>query len=113
MGTLAILLAPFVKTVLAIEESSAAIKDAHLNASTVNNISFLEGKTEEVLFKLEYVPDVVVLDPPRKGCEAHALASLIDIKPPKIAYVSCDPDSLARDLKILVEGGTHCNKYNH
>ena len=105
VGTLAILLAPFVKTVLAIEESSAAIKDAHLNASTVTNISFLEGKTEEVLFKLEYVPDVVVLDPPRKGCEANALASLINIRPPRIAYVSCDPDSLARDLKILVEGG--------
>lgn len=105
VGALAILLAPFVKTVLGIEESSAAIKDAELNASKITNISFLEGKTEEVLFDLECVPDVVVLDPPRKGCQPQALDSLINIAPPKIAYVSCDPDTLARDLKILVDGG--------
>ena len=105
VGTLAILLAPFVKTVLGIEESSAAIKDAELNAAKIPNISFLEGKTEKVLFDLQSVPDVVVLDPPRKGCQAQALDSLLNIAPAKIAYVSCDPDTLARDLKILVDGG--------
>ena len=66
------------KTVLGIEESSAAIKDAELNAAKIPNISFLEGKTEKVLFDLQSVPDVVVLDPPRKGCQAQALDSLLN-----------------------------------
>ena len=105
VGTLAILLAPHVAQVIAIEESSAAVDDARANAEGLTNVEFLEGKTEEVLSRLQARPDIVVLDPPRAGCQPQALHSLLELAPDKIAYLSCDPESLARDLKILVEGG--------
>ena len=101
VGTFAILLAPHVKRVYAIEESSAAVADARENAAGIENIEFLLGKTEEVLEDLPEPPDVVILDPPRAGCQASALEKLLSLRPPRLVYVSCDPETLARDLKIL------------
>ena len=101
VGTFAILLAPYVKNVYAIEESSAAVADARENAAGIENVKFLLGKTEEVLADLPERPDVVILDPPRAGCQASALEKLMAIGSPRIVYVSCDPETLARDLKIL------------
>ena len=110
VGTLAILLAPYVANVIAIEESSAAVADARENASGLSNLEFWTGKTEEMLSLLSVRPDAVVLDPPRAGCQPQALRSLLAIAPEKVAYVSCDPESLARDLKILVDGGYHLDQ---
>ena len=110
VGTLAILLASYVAKVIAIEESSAAVADAGENASGLTNVEFRTGKTEELLSRLGARPDVVVLDPPRAGCQPQALRSLLEIAPEKVAYVSCDPESLARDLKILVDGGYHLDQ---
>ena len=110
VGTLAILLAPHVASVIAIEESSAAVADAKENAAGLTNVEFWTGKTEEMLSRLAARPDAVVLDPPRAGCQPQALGSLLEIAPEKVAYVSCDPESLARDLKILVDGGYHLNQ---
>ena len=104
VGTFAILLAPYVKKVIAVEESSAAVADAKYNASGVDNIEFTKGKTEEVLRGQTERPDVVVLDPPRAGCQPEALDSLIWLAPSRVAYVSCDAETLARDLKILCDG---------
>ena len=101
VGTFAILLAPYVKKVYAIEESSAAVSDARENATGLENVEFLVGKTEEVLSELPERPDVVIVDPPRAGCQASALEKLIAIGAPRLVYVSCDPETLARDLKIL------------
>ena len=101
VGTFAILLAPYVKRAYAIEESAAAVADARENAAGIENIEFLLGKTEEVLADLPEAPDVVILDPPRAGCQPSALEKLVSLRPPRLVYVSCDPETLARDLKIL------------
>ena len=105
VGTFAILLAPSVKRVIAIEESSAAVADAKQNAGESQNIEFVLGRTEDVLRNLPVKPDVVVLDPPRAGCQPRALESLIEMAPSRVAYVSCDAETLGRDLKILCAGG--------
>ncbi|MCH8745221.1 MAG: 23S rRNA (uracil(1939)-C(5))-methyltransferase RlmD [Chloroflexi bacterium] len=104
VGTFAILLAPFVGRVIAVEESSAAVADAKENAVGLDNVEFVLGKTEHVLATLEEKPDIVVLDPPRAGCQQEALRSLIKLSPPRVVYVSCDPETLARDLKLLCQG---------
>ena len=104
VGAFAILLAPYVKKVIAVEESSAAVSDARENAAAVNNVEFMLGKSEEVLGRLNEKPDVVVLDPPRAGCQPQALQSLIQLAPPRVAYVSCDPETMGRDLRILCDG---------
>ena len=101
VGTFAILLAPYVKRAYAIEESSAAVADARENAADIENLEFLQGKTEDALKELPEPPDVVILDPPRAGCQPSALESLMSVHPPRVVYVSCDPETLARDLKAL------------
>ena len=105
VGTFAILLAPSVKRVIAVEESSAAVTDAKQNAGDLQNLEFVLGRTEDVLRNLPMKPDVVVLDPPRSGCQPRALESLIEMAPSRVAYVSCDAATLGRDLKILCQGG--------
>ena len=103
VGTIAILLAPYVGRVMAVEESSAAVADARENAAGLENVEFLLGKTEDVLLKLPSRPDAVVLDPSRSGCRPAALNNLIQLAPTRVAYVSCDAETLARDLKVLCE----------
>ncbi|MCH7737695.1 MAG: 23S rRNA (uracil(1939)-C(5))-methyltransferase RlmD [Chloroflexi bacterium] len=105
VGTFAILLASSVKRVIAVEESSAAVADAKQNAAELQNVEFISGRTEDVLRNLPVKPNVVVLDPPRAGCQARALESLIELAPSRVAYVSCDAETLGRDLKILCQGG--------
>ena len=104
VGTFAILLAPYVRRVIAIEESAAAVADARENAVGLDNVEFLLGKTEDVLGSVAEKPDVVLLDPPRAGCQPSALASLLRLAPPRVVYVSCDPETLGRDLKLLCQG---------
>ena len=101
VGTFAILLAPHVSQVIAIEESVAAVADAQENAAHAPNIQFIVGRTETALTQLPIQPDAVILDPPRSGCQPQALEKLAQLSPPRLAYVSCDPETLARDLKIL------------
>ena len=105
VGAFAILLAPHVKKVVAVEESSAAVADCRANADGVPNLEFVLGRTENVLGALEMTPDAVVLDPPRAGCQPKALESLLHLAPARVAYVSCDAETMARDLKPLCEGG--------
>ena len=101
VGTFAVLLAPHAKRIYAIEESSAAVADARENAVGIPNVEFLLGKTEDVLAELPERPDVVILDPPRAGCQAAALERLMELHPSRVVYVSCDPETLGRDLKAL------------
>jgi len=103
VGCFAVLLAPYVKEAIAIEESAPAVKDGRENASDVENFRFLRGKTEEVLGDMD-PPDAVILDPPRTGCHEDVLEALCKLAPPRVVYVSCDPATLARDLKVLVAG---------
>ena len=105
VGTFAVLLAPFVRKVVAIEESSAALKDAAINTLGIENLDFIEGRTEDVLDELAGDTDAVVLDPPRTGCHPEALQALVRQRPRRVVYVSCEPETLARDLSLLVQGG--------
>ena len=101
VGTFALLLMPYAGRIIAIEESPAAIEDARANASGVPGVEFVQGRTEDVLGQLEEKPHGVILDPPRKGCHRSALEALDRLKPQRVVYVSCDPATLARDLKVL------------
>ena len=104
VGVFAILLAPYVKSVVAIEESESAVRDCMANAEGLGNVRFLQGKTEEVLAQIEGTPHGVILDPPKAGCRIEALEALMDLGPQRLVYVSCEPETLARDLKVLCQG---------
>lgn len=110
VGTFAILLAPYVRRVVAIEESDAAVKDAAVNAEGIENLQFRLGKTEEVLDSMGERPDAVILDPPRVGCQPATLKALERLAPARAVYVSCDPESLARDLQVLTRSGFSVEK---
>jgi 23S rRNA (uracil1939-C5)-methyltransferase len=105
VGTFAALFAPYAKQVIAIEESYSAVRDAAVNIEGLDNLKYLEGKTEHILVGMEEAPDAVILDPPRAGCHIDTLNALVRTGPKRIVYVSCDPETLARDLDILVKGG--------
>ena len=109
-GTISLFLSKSAKKVIGVEVIPAAIEDANENAwlNGIDNAQFLCGKAEELFPEAvlqENLPaDVVVLDPPRKGCDAKLLDALRKVGPEKIVYVSCDSATLARDLKILTGG---------
>ena len=110
VGTFAILLAPYVDKVIAIEDSPSAVWDAEANASGIDNVSFIQGRTEEVLQEMEEQPSALILDPPRAGCRPDALEAVARLKPHRLLYVSCEPESLARDLEQLRQGGFRLEK---
>lgn len=106
IGTISIYLSGKAKRVIGVEVVSDAVKNAQKNAEInfVNNVEFYQGKAEEVvpgLYKKGLKSDVVVVDPPRKGCDAKLLETIVNMQPQKIIYVSCKPSTLARDLKFL------------
>jgi 23S rRNA (uracil1939-C5)-methyltransferase len=105
VGTFALCLAPMAKEVLGIESSSSAIADARVNAWNLNNVSFLQGKVGQIARTLEMTDPLVVVDPPRSGLGKIALSALVKLAPLRIAYVSCDPASLARDIRGLLLSG--------
>ena len=97
------------KKAVGIDIVESAIKDARKNAELggINNAEFVLADACEVLPEIlaKHKPDVVFLDPPRKGCEAKLLEGIIEAKTKKIVYISCDPATLSRDVRILCEGG--------
>ena len=105
VGTFAVLLAPYYREIVALEESRSAIEDALVNCRPFSNVTVLKGKAEEVLSEIEALPDTVILDPPRVGCHPKILEVLASLRPRKIAYVSCSPSTLARDLALLTGNG--------
>jgi len=105
VGTFAVLLAGSVARVIGLEESASSVRDARANGEGVTNLEFREGKVEDMLPALGLHPDVVLLDPPRAGCHPTVIQTLVDHPPRQLIYVSCDPATLARDLRLLVDGG--------
>lgn len=123
IGTISLFLAQKAGKVYGVEIVPQAIEDAKSNAALngITNASFFVGKAEEVLpefYEKEsrkpdadmLHPDVIVVDPPRKGCDEKCLETMLRMKPERIVYVSCDPATLARDLKILCGGGYELRK---
>ena len=104
VGTFAVLLSPYAGRIVAVEESTAAIADATVNAADHSNVQLVTGKVEDILPDLDVTPDAVVLDPSRSGCQPAVLETLLARRPNRIAYVSCNPESLARDLRTLSHG---------
>lgn len=107
IGTIGICASKNAKKLIGIETIPEAIEDAKENAklNKIENAEFIVGNVEEELPKLmeeeKVTPDVVFLDPPRKGCDKKTLETLLEIEPRKIVYISCNSATLARDLKIL------------
>ena len=116
IGTISLFLAQKAKKVYGVEIVPEAIADAKNNAkiNEIENAEFFVGKSEEILpaYYEQYAKDhpgehahadVIVVDPPRKGCEESLLQTIVDMQPEKVVYVSCDSATLARDLKYLTE----------
>ena len=124
IGTISLFLAQKAKQVYGLEIVPEAIENAKKNAEKngLHNAEFFVGAAEEVLPKwveeqkregkdVENLVDVVSLDPPRKGCDEACLSAVLELSPKRIVYVSCDPGSLARDMKYLREGGYVLEKW--
>ncbi|WP_461205906.1 23S rRNA (uracil(1939)-C(5))-methyltransferase RlmD [Clostridium sp. DL1XJH146] len=109
-GTITLFLAQKAKKVYGVEIIADAIEKAKINAeeNSVDNCEFIVGKSEEIipaLLEEGIKPDVIVVDPPRKGCDKELLVAIGESLPQKIVYVSCDPSTLARDVNMLHEYG--------
>jgi 23S rRNA (uracil1939-C5)-methyltransferase len=105
VGLFSAFFAPRVATVTGIESAPSAGEDFALNLDEFENVALYEAAAEEVLPQLDLRPDVVLLDPPRAGLDRRALDAILRLAPATIAYVSCDPSTLARDAARLVSGG--------
>jgi len=121
VGTISLFMARHAGKVCGVEIIPEAIENAKQNAARngIENAEFYVGKAEEVL--PAYVQarraagedpgiDVICVDPPRKGCDAKCLETILEIRPERVVYVSCDPATLARDLRILADGGYQLKK---
>ncbi|MBY0014573.1 23S rRNA (uracil(1939)-C(5))-methyltransferase RlmD [Paenibacillus typhae] len=110
IGTISLFLAQHAAKVYGVEIVPEAIEDARGNAklNNMNNVVFEVGASEDVIpnWKEQGVtPDVIVVDPPRKGCDPRLLDTILQMQPERVVYVSCNPSTLARDLRVLEDGG--------
>jgi len=105
VGTFALHLAERAREAIVVESNPWAVHDARENASDLPNVRVIEGAVEDVLPSLDQAIDVAVVDPPRAGMAPRALEALAAKHPRRIVYVSCDPGSLARDLRALLDRG--------
>lgn len=109
-GTIGLYLAAQAKQIIGIESVGDAILDARENAglNQIENATFHLGRAEDEMLKITkegIKPDLIILDPPRKGCEESLLAAIVELETPRVIYVSCNPSTLARDLKFMTEAG--------
>ncbi|HEY9801590.1 MAG TPA: 23S rRNA (uracil(1939)-C(5))-methyltransferase RlmD [Leptolyngbyaceae cyanobacterium] len=109
IGTLTLPLTRQVRQAIGLELQPEAVEQAIFNAqhNDIKNVQFQVGAVEKLLPKMGIIPDVVILDPPRKGCDRIVIKSLLASKPARIVYVSCKVATLARDLKLLCEDGLY------
>jgi len=107
VGLFSAFLAPKCERVIGIESSPSACEDFTFNLDEFDNVELYEGSAEVVIPHLEVKPDVVLVDPPRAGLEKRVLDGILKLNPRVIAYVSCDPSTLARDAAQLINGGYH------
>lgn len=109
IGTFSLPLAKRIKQVIGIELNHNSVRQAQSNAALnqINNAIFLTGKVKDCLQQIEFQPDIFLLDPPRKGCDPQVLETILKLNPGRIAYISCKPATLARDVQILCASGAY------
>jgi len=105
VGLFSAFIAPKCKTVIGIESSESSCEDFAVNLDEFDNVELYEGNAEEVIPYLEAKPDIILVDPPRAGLDKVVVDGIIKLSPSLIAYVSCDPSTLARDAARLINGG--------
>jgi 23S rRNA (uracil1939-C5)-methyltransferase len=105
VGLFSAFFAPQCKTVIGIESSESACEDFAVNLDEFDNVELYEGSAEEVIPHIEAKPDIVLVDPPRTGLEKRVVDGILKLNPRVIAYISCDPSTLARDAARLINGG--------
>jgi 23S rRNA (uracil1939-C5)-methyltransferase len=94
-----------VAQLIGIEENPLAVEDFGVNLDAYDNVAIYQAPTEDVLPGLDVHPDIIIVDPPRAGLELAVLDAITELKPTMLAYVSCDPSTLARDAKRLRSAG--------
>lgn len=105
VGLFSAFLAPKCKQLIGVESSESACEDFAFNLDEFDNVELYEDLAENVLPTLDIKPDIILVDPPRAGVEKEALDAVVKMKPRVIAYVSCDPSTLARDAARLIQNG--------
>ena len=115
IGTISLIAAKHVKKVIGVELNKDAVKDAKINAKEnhITNTEFRQGDAGEFMVKMadnNQKADVVFMDPPRAGSDVKFLSSVVKLNPKKVVYISCGPDTLARDLKYLTKHGYQVKK---
>ncbi|HSM70948.1 MAG TPA: hypothetical protein VK851_05345, partial [Anaerolineales bacterium] len=105
VGLFSAFLAPKCKTVIGIEASASSSEDFTVNLDEFDNVELYEAEAEAVIPHLEANPDVVLVDPPRAGLDKTVVDGILKLSPSHVAYVSCDPSTLARDAARLINGG--------
>ena len=109
IGTFTLPLAQRVRQAIGLEVQPASVEQAQSNAQLngISNVTFKTGAVETLLPQLGITPDIVLLDPPRKGCDRQVIETLLQILPRRIVYISCKPATLARDLKLMSQTGSY------
>jgi hypothetical protein len=102
-------------TVTAVEENRQAVNDgianAQLNRIPQTRVNFVTARTEDYLRRLRATPDFVVLDPPRQGCAPSVIQCVfVELRPPRVIYVSCNPEAFARELPAMLDAGYHVDR---
>ena len=113
IGTFSLPLAKKVKQIIGIEINSASIEQAKNNAAInkIDNAIFYTGKVKKCLNYINLKPDILLLDPPRKGCDRQVIQAILEIQPSCIVYISCKPATLARDIKLICQSGLYTPQY--
>jgi len=99
-----------VSRIIGIESSASACQDFEANLDEFENVELYEAPAEAVLPELDLQADVIIADPPRAGLDKRVLDAIITIGPKILAYISCDPSTLARDARRLIAGGYHLSR---
>lgn len=109
IGTFSLPLAKKVNQVVGIEINSTSIQQAQKNAilNKIDNANFYTGKVKDYLEQINFPPDIILLDPPRKGCAPQVIETILRMQPSRIVYISCKPSTLARDIKLFCQSGRY------
>jgi 23S rRNA (uracil1939-C5)-methyltransferase len=110
VGLFSAFLAPYVKRCIGVEVTPSACQDYAVNLDEFENIELYEGRAEVVLPGLDLSPEIIIVDPPRAGLDRKVLDTIVQMRPDTLVYISCDPSTLARDMKRLVKAGFSLEK---